>query len=145
MVEELLGNEELMIAILRNQNRTAEINEFLQRNLTEVPPTVPEDPADEVFKSAEIKKRPKHKEDDDDDYQRYVEYMQSKKASYEQAVKNAKEAEQQSSSKKKKRFGPKNPKDKEDSVRYDPRMVKRGQRSPTNFKEAGTEFQELID
>jgi hypothetical protein len=74
MVEELLGNEELMLAILRNQNRTAEINEFLAKNLTnaEIPASVPEDPADEVFKTTEIKKRQNVKkprnDDDEDDY-----------------------------------------------------------------------------
>lgn len=60
---------------------------------------MPEDPADEVFKTTEIKKRQTVKkprnDDDEEDYQRYQEYMRSKAAAYDNAVKKAKDAEQQ--------------------------------------------------
>ncbi|TNV82942.1 hypothetical protein FGO68_gene13777 [Halteria grandinella] len=139
MVEELLGNEELMISILRNQNRTAEINEFLEKNLTnaEIPASVPEDPADEVFKTTEIKKRHSVKkprnDDDEEDYQRYQEYMRSKAAAYDNAVKSAKDAEQQQGQKP----GKGRPKP---HGGYNPKKTMKGQKSP-NYRQDNIEAQ----
>lgn len=53
MVEELIGNEDLMMAILRNSNKTAEISEYLNHTLANETAVIveqtEEDSGDKVF------------------------------------------------------------------------------------------------
>jgi hypothetical protein len=90
VVEELIGNEEFVLTILRNSNRTAELNELLSRNLTEAVASLGgdaplDDPADKRFETSAKQgpkiKKPAYKksEDEEDDYARYQEYMRKKK------------------------------------------------------------------
>ena len=146
MVEELIGNEEFMLAILRNQNRTAEINDFLNKTLDEKnnpnynAQDAIEDPADKVFKTEDPKGPQIHKhnkkaaeseEDSDEaDYRRYQDYMRRKQAAYEKAVKKAQEQQKANGVE----GGEKSSGGKRPHGKYNPRGTKRGQKSPSNFE-----------